>query len=94
MILWATIACAAVGFVLGIYCRVAPLVAASVLVAVCWWLLSPADEPALVTSVTIVVLLFFLQAFFMAGAIVGPRGHGDHSHQDENDPPRDDRPPS
>jgi hypothetical protein len=74
MILWAAIACAAVGFALGMQCRLVPLAVASALVAVCWPLLPPASESTLVIGgLTILGLLFILQAFFLAGAMMGLR---------------------
>lgn len=74
MILWAIIACAVVGFVLGTQCRLVPLALASGLVAGCSILLPPAGEAALLTgALTVLGLLVVLQAFFLAGAVVGLR---------------------
>lgn len=67
--LWATIACALVGFVLGAQYRLICLAVASALVTVGWPFL--ASEPTLLTGgLTILGLLFILQASFLAGAMV------------------------
>jgi hypothetical protein len=75
MIVWAIGICAVVGFVLGLQFRLLLLAAASALVAACLPLVLRDTESELVSSsLTILVLLVVLQAFFLAGGVVRVSG--------------------
>jgi hypothetical protein len=79
--LFALIACAAVGLVLGTRCRLLPLVVASAFVATSVSMVLLANGSGLAGFIRLVGLLAVLQACYLVGALLRVSGRGAPQHR-------------